>query len=91
MSIAWLPIALLFPKLHSTWKPQLTAPQPLRVRMCAMFRAFDDVHRLGDAATHPIARFSSRLTALLLIAGPGPLRRLALPADSKTAHPGAFN
>ncbi|MDP2433233.1 MAG: hypothetical protein Q8O33_14575, partial [Pseudomonadota bacterium] len=68
-------------------------------------------HQSGDAATHPIARFSSRLAALLLmkllseglsrqktaakslliLAGPGPLRRRALPADSKTAHSGAFN
>jgi hypothetical protein len=56
-----------------------------------MFKAFDHFHWLGDAATRPIARFSSRLTALFLLAGPGPLRRLALPADSKTAHSGAFN
>jgi hypothetical protein len=51
----------------------------------------DGAHPLGDAATRPIARFSSRLAALLRLAGPGPLRCLALPADSKTAHSGAFN
>ena len=52
-------------------------------------------HHLGDAATRPIARFSSHLAALLLLAGPGPLRALtterALPDDSETAHSGAFN
>ncbi|MDP1926571.1 MAG: hypothetical protein Q8K57_17515 [Thiobacillus sp.] len=63
--------------------------------MRSTFRAFDGVHQLGGAATHSIARFSSRLAALLLLAGPGPQRALAteraLPADSKTAHSGAFN
>ena len=52
-------------------------------------------HHLGGAATRPIARFSSHLAALLLLAGPGPLRALAteraLPDDSETAHSGAFN
>ena len=48
-------------------------------------------HHLGDAATRPIARFSSHLAALLLLAGLGPLRRRALPDDSETAHSGAFN
>jgi hypothetical protein len=42
-------------------------------------------------ATRPIARFSSRLAALLLLAGPGPLRPRALPANSKTAHSDVFN
>ncbi|MDP2832639.1 MAG: hypothetical protein Q8Q28_04975, partial [Pseudomonadota bacterium] len=61
--------------------------------------------------TRPIARFSGRLAALLLmkllseglsrqktaakslliLAGNGPARRRALPADPKTAHSGAFN
>ncbi|OYY93749.1 MAG: hypothetical protein B7Y41_09760 [Hydrogenophilales bacterium 28-61-23] len=59
--------------------------------MYSTFRAFDDVHHLGETATQPIARFSSRLAALLLLAGPGPLRHLALPAGSKTAHSAAFN
>jgi hypothetical protein len=59
--------------------------------MNASVRAFDDAHPLGDAATCPIARFSGRLAALLLLAGPGPLRRRALPANPKTAHSGTFN
>jgi hypothetical protein len=66
--------------------------------MNASVRAFDDAHPLGDAATCPIARFSGRLAVrsfiadgLLLLAGPGPLRRRALPANPKTAHSGTFN
>jgi hypothetical protein len=59
--------------------------------MYSTLSAFDGVHRLGEPATRPIARFSSRLAALLLLAGPGPQRHRALPADSKTAHSGAFN
>jgi hypothetical protein len=59
--------------------------------MGAGVSAFDNPHQSGDAATRTIARFSGRLAALLLLAGRGPLRRLALPADPKTAHSGTPN
>ncbi len=36
------------------------------------FPSFDSVHRLGEFATHSIARFSSRLAALLVVAGDAP-------------------
>jgi hypothetical protein len=53
--------------------------------------AFDDIHPMGEAATHPIARFSRRPAALLFLAGNDPARRRALPAVPKIAHSGAFN
>jgi len=59
--------------------------------MDAGVSASDGGHHSGDAATGPIARFSGRPAALLFLAGPGPLRRRALPADPKTAHSGPFN
>ena len=59
--------------------------------MNTAFFAFEDVHLDGEHATRPIARFSSRLAALLLVAGGGHAPRRALPANSKTAHSGASN
>jgi hypothetical protein len=64
---------------------------PGKAMMNAEYSASIDVHQLGETATHPIARFSSRLTALLLVAGGSPAPRRALPADSKTAHSDASN
>jgi hypothetical protein len=31
--------------------------------------ASDDIHQMGECATHPIARLARRLAALLLVAG----------------------
>jgi len=59
--------------------------------MYAEVRAFDNGHPLGEPATRPIARFSGCLAALLLLAGPAPPRRRALPGSPKTAHSGASN
>jgi len=36
---------------------------------------FDAVHLMGESATHPIAPLATRLGALHLLAGFGPLRR----------------
>lgn len=59
--------------------------------MKTAFFTFDKVHLEGEHATHPIARFSSRLAALLLVAGGGPAPRRALPVNPKTAHSGTSN
>ncbi|OIP16329.1 MAG: hypothetical protein COZ09_11500 [Comamonadaceae bacterium CG_4_10_14_3_um_filter_60_42] len=52
---------------------------------------FDDIHLLGESATHPIALLTTRLGSLLLLAGRSPLRRLAYPATPPAAHLGASN
>lgn len=52
---------------------------------------FDVAHRMGDYATHPIARPARRPAALLLLAGMSPPRRRALPADTRNAHSDASN
>ncbi len=59
--------------------------------MVVEVRAFDNAHRLGESTSRPIAGLPSRLAALLLLAGPGPLRRRALPADSADPHSDAIN
>ena len=38
-----------------------------------------------------LSRQKTAAKSLLILAGPAPLRRCALPAVSKTAHSGAFN
>jgi len=67
-------------------------------RFCALkglmkteYSSFDDVQPSAETATHPIARFSSRLAALLLVAGNDHAPHRALPANSKTAHSGALH
>ena len=42
-------------------------------------------------ATHPIARFSGRLAALLFVAGSSHAPHRALPDNPKTAHSNASN
>lgn len=37
--------------------------------MNAAFIVFDNVHHLGESATHPITRLSSALPVLLFVAG----------------------
>jgi hypothetical protein len=46
---------------------------------------------LGEIATHPIARFSGRLAALLFVAGSSHAPHRALPDNPKTAHSNASN
>ena len=55
------------------------------------FAAFDDLHLLGENATHPLVRLVVRLPLSLLVAGPGlPPRRFA--ADTRPDAPsGASN
>ena len=53
--------------------------------------AFDHPHRLGESATHPIARFPGRLAALLFVAGGGHAPHRALPDNPETAHSGVSN
>ena len=71
--------------------PRLTALPPLESLMNTQYPSFDDVHPSAETATHPIARFSSRLAALLLVAGDGHAPPRALPANLKIAHSGTFN
>ena len=52
---------------------------------------FDDLHLLGECATHSPAPRSPRHAALLLLAGSSPLRRLALPGTPITALASVFN
>ncbi len=49
------------------------------------------LHHLGERATHPIARFSGRLAALLFVAGISQPPHRALPDNPKTAHSNAPN
>ncbi len=55
------------------------------------FFSFDEVHSLGDSATHPIEPLAVRLGALFLLAGSSPRRRHAYPAAPPAAHSGASN
>jgi hypothetical protein len=49
------------------------------------------LHLSGEGATHPIARFSGRLAALLFVAGSGHAPHRALPDNPKTVHSNASN
>lgn len=71
--------------------PRLTAFLLLESPMNAESFGCADFHPSGGTATHPIARFSSRLAALLLVAGDGHAPPRALPANLKIAHSGTFN
>ncbi len=51
----------------------------------------EELHRLGESATHPIEPPWGTLAALLLLAGISLLPRRALPAHPMPAHSGAFN
>ena len=55
------------------------------------FRSHLYLHLRGKNATHPIARFSGRLAALLFVAGSGHAPHRALPDNPKTAHSDASN
>jgi len=55
------------------------------------FLCFDNPHRLGEIATHPIRPPSGALAALLLLAGISLPRRRALPPHPMTARSGASN
>ena len=59
--------------------------------MNAGFSDDDNVHRLGDSATHPNELRCDTLTALLLVAGMSPPPRRALPARRIAARSGASN
>jgi hypothetical protein len=53
--------------------------------------SFDDVHLLGENATHSPAPRSPRHAALLVLAGISPPRPHALPGTPITALASAFN
>jgi hypothetical protein len=53
--------------------------------------AFDDLRRLGESATHPLARPVKRLPLSLLVAGPGLLPRRFAPATRPNAPSDASN
>jgi hypothetical protein len=72
-------------------KRQLTACQLHENRMDIDIRSFDDVHLLGDSATHSPAPRSPRHVALLVLAGMSPPRPRALPGTPITALASAFN
>jgi hypothetical protein len=55
------------------------------------FQCSDNLHRLGESATHPIRPPSGALAALLVLAGMSLPRPRALPAHPMTACSGAFN
>jgi hypothetical protein len=55
------------------------------------FWAFDELHLLGESATHPIRPPSGTLAALLVLSGISLRRPRALPAHPMTACSGAFN
>jgi len=52
---------------------------------------FDNLHLLGEGATHPIRPPSGALAALLVLAGTGMRRPRVLPAHPMTACSGASN
>jgi hypothetical protein len=54
-------------------------------------RSFDDVHLLGDGATHSPAPRSPRHAALLVLAGMSLPRPHALPSTPITALASVFN
>ena len=54
-------------------------------------RDHDQLHRVGESATHPIEPRCGALAALLLLAGMSPQRRRALPVPHITTHSGASN
>ena len=51
----------------------------------------DELHLLGERATHPIELPWGALGALLLLAGSSQPRRRAFPAHPMTAHSGVSN
>jgi len=55
------------------------------------FRSFDEVHHLGESATHSPAPRSTRHAALLVLAGMSLPRPLVLPGTPITALASAFN
>jgi uncharacterized protein (TIGR03382 family) len=55
------------------------------------FSGFDDIHLLGERATHPIRPPSGALAALLLLAGMSLRRRRALPTHPMTTCSGTSN
>jgi hypothetical protein len=55
------------------------------------FCNFDEIHRLGENATHSSAPRSPRHAALLVLAGSSPLRPRVLPGTPITALASAFN
>ena len=57
--------------------------------MNAHILGFECQFQFVPSATHPIELCCGTLAALLLLAGTGPQRRLALPAHRITAHSSA--
>ncbi len=55
------------------------------------FSALEELHRLGESATHPIAPPWRGLGVLLVLAGSSLLPPLAYPAHPMTPHSGASN
>ena len=55
------------------------------------FFAFDHAHRLGETATHPLARLVVRLPLSRLVAGPGLPPRCFAAATHPDAPSGASN
>ncbi|NCN71994.1 MAG: hypothetical protein GW907_12810 [Betaproteobacteria bacterium] len=55
------------------------------------FFGVDQLHLMGDGATHPIEQLATRLGALLLLAGSSLPRRRAYPDTPPAAHSGASN
>ncbi len=53
--------------------------------------AFDHAHRVGESATHPLARPDKRLAVSLLLAGISLPRRRFVPGTRPNAPSGASN
>ena len=50
---------------------------------------YNNVHLMGENATHSIVQFSGRLAVLLFVAGISQPPHRALPCNPKTAHSNA--
>jgi len=59
--------------------------------MAIDYSGFDQDHPVGDSATHTIEPLTTRLGALLLLAGRSPPRRHVFPDAPPAAHSGASN
>jgi uncharacterized protein (TIGR03382 family) len=69
----------------------LTASNLQESRVDIDFSDLDNLHLLGERATHPIRPPSGALAALLLLAGMSLRRRRALPTHPMTTCSGASN
>jgi hypothetical protein len=59
--------------------------------MDADFFLSDKAYRMGESATHPLARLGARLSLSLVVAGPGLLPPRFAPATRPDAPSGASN